>query len=86
MMKTSYFSTKNLVFAGVFIALGIVLPFYRPDSPDRKYAASHAYSGIVMRLCLRLAVRADRRVHYPSAAKRIVWNASVIPHGVGYGL
>ncbi|MBU9735254.1 ECF transporter S component [Diplocloster agilis] len=33
-MKTSYFSTKNLVFAGVFIALGIVLPFFTGQIPQ----------------------------------------------------
>ncbi|WP_343249000.1 ECF transporter S component [Diplocloster hominis] len=33
-MKTNYFSTRNLVFAGVFIALGIVLPFFTGQIPQ----------------------------------------------------
>lgn len=33
-MKTNYFSTRNLVFAGAFIALGIVLPFFTGQIPQ----------------------------------------------------
>ena len=80
-----FFDQELGICGGLYRIRNCLAILYRSDSPDRKYAAAHAYSGIIMRLYLRLAVRAHSRDRYPASAKRVVWYAPAISHGIGYG-
>lgn len=49
--------------------------YYDADTGSWKNALSNAYTGIVMRLCLRMAIRTDRWDHHTSFERSFVWDA-----------
>ena len=49
--------------------------YYDADTGSWKNALSNAYTGIVMRLCLRMTIRTDRWDHHTSFERSFVWDA-----------
>ncbi len=79
-------NTVNLVLAALFLALGIILPFFTADSDNRKHAASDAYSCTDLRLCMRMAVRSGSRFYCAAASQHDVRDAAYADSCCAYGL
>ena len=66
---------RKTTLAALFLAIGLILPFITMQIPAVGKMLCPAYTGIVMRLCLRMAIRTDRWDHHTSFERSFVWDA-----------
>lgn len=82
-MKYQNQSLRNLLLAAMFLAIGLVLPFFTGrDQGDRQHAAAHAPAGVPLRLDLWLAVWHRCWFYYAAFA---LWRFFHAPHAYCFG-
>ena len=74
---------KNMALAALFLAIGLVLPFFTGQIPA---VGKMLLPCAAVRPDLRLAVGPGRRLRAAGAALGTVQHARYVPHGHGYGL
>ena len=57
-------TVRKTVLAALFLAIGLILPYYHADPGSRKDALPHAHSGITVWIYSRRTVWPDRWIYY----------------------
>ena len=72
-------STKKMVLAAMFLAIGLYLPFLTGQSRDGQHAPADAPACLDLRICLWMAIRFGGRFHFTPLAEYDLYHAA-FPH------